>query len=102
MCSSLGASANMCEGLLVAQVDEGEPKKPFTWPRLSESTKAFSLSSQKTYWPPRLAGQAYCRSGRNRARISRGRTASTSRTATTAGSFRGANSRSVTVNAGWT
>ncbi len=30
MCSSLGASASMWDGLLVAHVAAGEPKKPFT------------------------------------------------------------------------
>ena len=65
MCSSLGASASMWDGLFVAHVADGDPTKAFTWRRLSDSTNAFSASSQATYCPPIAAGQAYWRSGRN-------------------------------------
>ena len=51
--------------LFVAHVADGDPTKAFTWRRLSDSTNAFSASSQATYCPPIPAGQAYWRSGRN-------------------------------------
>src|SRR2546422_848680 len=65
MFSWLGASASMWDGLFVAHVADGDPTKAFTWRRLSDSTNAFSASSQATYCPPIAAGQAYWRSGRN-------------------------------------